>query len=133
MAMRKIDIWKKVKETEIPDKLTVDPLDVLYFDRQELIELFDEQDASEHGKWSEIWEASRSKLDATLNEEQKYLYDMAWCDFNHIIGVENMSAYKSGFRDGVLLMFRTILRASLDGHGKDLMSEITDRVLNPAK
>ncbi len=134
MAVKKIDLWNKVKVTEIPDELTVDPLEVLFEDRLQKAYLFDDQDEREHDECYKVYDEKFSELKATLSVEQMELF----CDVDRALSnqfsVEVFAGYKHGFRDGVLLMFRTILRASLDdGHGKDALGEITDKVLNLAK
>lgn len=134
MAMRKIDIWKLVSEAEIPDELTVDPMEVLCWDRHDSPGLFDEQDKKQHDEYFKLYGETRLKLNAALNEEQRDLYDKASEEFAAGIGVELFSSYKFGFRDGVLLMFNTLLRAGLkDGHEKGELSELEDTVLRLAK
>ncbi len=102
MATRKIELWKMVEEAaeKLPDKLIVDPLDIVYFDRLESYGMFNEMDQRRYDDFYKVYEELSSKLDASLNDEQKSLLINVLDALSDKESVELYSAYKFGYRDG---------------------------------
>jgi len=133
MATKKMDLWKLVQEAGIPDELTVDPIEVLYCNRMEG-PLFDEQDEKERDKYGKAYDKRLSKLEVTLSDEQKKLFFKVDSALADISSVQAFSSYKHGFRDGVILMFNTLLNASMkDTINKAIEGELKDKVVSLAK
>ncbi len=133
MGTRKMDLWKLVQEAGIPDELSVDPMVILCSNRMEG-PLFDEQDEKERDEYGKAYDKKLSKLEATMSDEQKKLFFKADSALSSIFSVEVYSTYKHGFRDGVILMFNTLLKASMkDTVNKVIEGELKDKVVSLAK